>query len=100
MFKRIAFFGYGVVCYLVFPATFPYAIGFIGGFAVPTALDGPARERCSTRSRSSTTSICSACGKCGGISSVRTQVPMVIPSLGQNRYRAQRRAAATADLHR
>ena len=44
MFKRIAFFGYGVLCYLVFFATFLYAIGFIGGFGVPTTLDGPATE--------------------------------------------------------
>jgi protein-S-isoprenylcysteine O-methyltransferase Ste14 len=42
MLKRIAFFGYGVVCYAVFFATFLYAIGFIGGFIVPTTLDGAA----------------------------------------------------------
>lgn len=42
MLKRILFFAYGVVCYLVFFATFLYAIGFIGGFSVPTTLDGPA----------------------------------------------------------
>ena len=42
MIKRILFLGYGLFCYLIFLATFLYAIAFIGNFGVPTALDGPA----------------------------------------------------------
>ena len=42
MLKRTAFFAYGVICYAIFFGTFLYAIGFIGGFLVPTTLDGPA----------------------------------------------------------
>src|SRR5687767_4934569 len=40
MLKRIAFFAYGAICYAIFFGTFLYAIGFIGGFGVPTTLDG------------------------------------------------------------
>ena len=40
MFKRIAFFIYGSLSYLIFLGTFLYAIGFIGNFGVPTTLDG------------------------------------------------------------
>lgn len=41
MIKRLLFFTYGLACYVVFLATFLYAIAFVGGFAVPTRLDGP-----------------------------------------------------------
>jgi protein-S-isoprenylcysteine O-methyltransferase Ste14 len=44
MLKRVLYFAYGVVCYLVFLATFLYAIAFIGNLGVPTALDGPAKD--------------------------------------------------------
>jgi protein-S-isoprenylcysteine O-methyltransferase Ste14 len=43
MFKRITFFVYGSISYLIFLGTFLYAIGFIGNFGVPTTLDGAAR---------------------------------------------------------
>lgn len=43
MTRRIAIFAFGIVSYLVFLATFLYALGFVGGFLVPTTLDGPAR---------------------------------------------------------
>jgi len=38
--SRIAIFAYGTLAYLIFFIVFLYAIGFIGGFAVPTTLDG------------------------------------------------------------
>ena len=44
MTKRILVFLYGSVSYLIFLATFLYAIAFIGGFFVPTRLDGPTTQ--------------------------------------------------------
>jgi len=43
MIRRIAIFAFGGMSYLIFLATFLYALGFVGGFLVPTTLDGPAR---------------------------------------------------------
>src|SRR4051794_21339235 len=41
MAARILFFIYGCAAYLLFFATFLYAIAFVGGIAVPVTLDGP-----------------------------------------------------------
>ena len=43
MFKRIAFFVYGSLSYIIFLGTFLYAVGFIGNFGVPRTLDGNLR---------------------------------------------------------
>jgi protein-S-isoprenylcysteine O-methyltransferase Ste14 len=42
MIKRIAFFAYGTLSYLIFFGTFLYALGFVGNFGVPRTLDGVA----------------------------------------------------------
>jgi protein-S-isoprenylcysteine O-methyltransferase Ste14 len=39
MFKRVTVFAYGVISYLVFFASFLYAIGFIGNILVPKSID-------------------------------------------------------------
>lgn len=38
--KRLFIFIYGTLSYLIFLASFLYAIGWVGGFLVPTTLDG------------------------------------------------------------
>lgn len=42
MLKRILFFAYGVVSYLIFFGTFLYAVAFIGNFGASRTLDGNA----------------------------------------------------------
>ena len=42
MLRRVAVFAFGVVSYATFLATFLYALAFVGGFLVPTTLDGAA----------------------------------------------------------
>jgi methanethiol S-methyltransferase len=43
MLNRSLYFAYGLTCYLIFLATFLYAVAFVGGFWVPSRLDGPLR---------------------------------------------------------
>src|SRR5260370_23965789 len=43
MIKRLLFFAYGLTAYIIFLGTFLYAIAFVGGFFVPTRLDGVPR---------------------------------------------------------
>jgi methanethiol S-methyltransferase len=39
--KRLLYFAYAATSYLIFLATFLYAIAFVGGFLLPRRLDGP-----------------------------------------------------------
>src|SRR5215204_2173506 len=43
--NRLAAFSYGLVCYLIFLATFLYAIGFIGNIFVPKSIDSGRSEQ-------------------------------------------------------
>jgi protein-S-isoprenylcysteine O-methyltransferase Ste14 len=39
--KKVAFFLYGVVCYVIFFVTFCYAVGFVSALIVPKHIDSP-----------------------------------------------------------
>jgi len=41
MLRHLALFAYGLCCYVLFLATFLYAVAFVGGWYVPRQLDGP-----------------------------------------------------------
>jgi protein-S-isoprenylcysteine O-methyltransferase Ste14 len=41
MLKRLGVFLYGLLCYVVFFATFLYAVGFVCNLYVPRSMDGP-----------------------------------------------------------
>ena len=43
MFRRTTGFAYGVACYVVFLASFLYAVGFLGNFGVPKSIDSGAQ---------------------------------------------------------
>ncbi len=42
--KRIAFFVYGITCYLMFFAVYAYMAGFVGNFLVPKSIDSAPGE--------------------------------------------------------
>jgi hypothetical protein len=62
MLARATVFIYGILCYLVFFATFLYALGFVGDLYVPKSIDSGAQGP--LPAALSLTSACSASSPC------------------------------------
>ncbi len=42
--KRVAFFTYGLICYVMFLAVYAYFCGFVGNYFVPKTIDAPTSD--------------------------------------------------------